>query len=192
MSNSNPDYRAQPGINALADLVARANHDTVWAQLGDLTRRLEDYLNRQVVRRVRSSGEVLGTTTAHTGTTAWQVVAPAVRVTFPKASPSSVFVVDVHVGGYVDALPAPPGWAGFGVRVTDAAGTSYGDVEVCRVPFAAAAVYEHGSGSAEYTALVPAGLVTVDLLVRVNAAGTSWQSASRASMSVTVTEVHAA
>lgn len=181
----NPDFRVQPGARAITSEIPAADRERPWvaALLSHLYQRdrdLERFLNRDVMRRAKST-RVVGNSTAHAGT-AWQLVVPAVDVVFSKASPTSHLTVWVEAAG-IYTSPTPPTWVEFGVLVNGV------DYPVARRVCNASGEHYQWAGSVDVSnpALVE-GTYTCSLRVRGQAATTAFTSFADDSISVTITE----
>jgi hypothetical protein len=183
--NANPPFRFQPTHAAVDALVPAGLKDQAWVasllqHLGDRDRQLEDYLNHDVLRRV-GTARVFGNATAHAGT-AWQLVAPAVDVTYHKAGDASALVATVLIHGIYTDVGAPS-WVEFGLLVN---GTDY---PIARHVCNTSGNHDVWVGSARISATtLVAGTYTCSLRVRGQNAGTAFTSHAQDTMSVTVVE----
>jgi len=181
----NPDFAFRPGAEAVTAAIPAGVREQPWVEallryLHDRDRDLERYLNRDVMRRAKTT-RIVGNGTAHAGT-AWQLVTPAVDVAFSKASPTSHLTVIVGVAGiYTD--PGAPSWVEFGVLVNGV------DYPVARRVCNTSGNHYQWAGSVDVSATtLVEGTYTCSLRVRGQNAGTAWTSFAQDSISVTITE----
>lgn len=181
--DTNPDFHVEPDLHMLTRSLAPDQA----TRLGDVVRRLEDYLNRNVIRRARAI-RVLGSGTTH-ATAGWNNVVPSVQRTFRKAAPDSVLLVAVSTHGLCDAVA---GGREFGVNV-DLDGTNVGDFSICSMNVPAAGLGDslHIGGEDEVP-VTGAGFVTLTLRYRPGAAGAAWTPRAGDSLAIAVAEVHPA
>lgn len=157
----------------------------VAAHLDDRDRALEDYLNRNVVRRTLVEN-LLGDGTSHTSLT-FVDVAPACVVAYQKASARSLLLCTVGVTGlYIDL--GPPGYVDIGVHVegVDGYDEQFG---IARTTGRISGTEMTHAASKSVAGDCPSGPVTVTLQVQVQQGGEAWQSTNNDTISLTVTEV---
>lgn len=195
LGETNPDFRLNPTVHALRSLLPEDARGEGWVArlvdvLTDRDRQLEEFFNRSVLRRVKTT-RASGNNTLHTGT-AWQTVFPQIVVDFYKANPGSHFTVWIAAAGEYADLPFPS-WVEFGAQVASVpAGVAAFDNPVARRQ--ANTVDEHylwaGSADIAPSAAVPLpeGLYALTLRVRGQQAGTQFTSRSSGSLCLTVTE----
>lgn len=190
--SSNEDFKhPTPAVQLLGPLAQHLSPaQTTAAQavaglLDDRDRVLEDYLNRNVVRRVWSEN-VLGTNHAHLSTTYIDVV-PACEVDIQKANLRSLLLVTLGVNGlYADA--GAPSFVDLGAHIVGPAGydeqfgiaSKTGRTTGTEMTHAALKAVAGGA---------PAGPYTVTLQVKVSQAGASWTSGVSDTISMSVTEI---
>lgn len=190
---ANPDFEYIKPLSSVVEhlrtLVAphpELAHETdrIVADLETRDRHLEDWLNRNTVRRVLIA-QALGDNTVHASAT-WEDVGPAMFIAYPKASPRSSLAVRIDANGlYADG--APPHYVDLGVRITGPAGFDVeygvvrktGDVNPQEMTHAGGKLVAVGAR---------AGTYQVQLRVQVQTAGVTWTSTPNNTFSLTVIE----
>lgn len=194
MSSRNPDFEYDPPIAGATQRLREiaATHRAVFgdevdrliAALEQRDKHLEDWLNRNVVRRIQIAS-VAGDDTVHDAT-AWEDVEPEVSHSVVKASPRSALAVQIDASGlFADA--SPPHNVELGVRVSGPGGYDT-DFSVVSRTGDATVQYLVLSGGALVALGVPRGTYAVRLRVQVEAGGVTWTSTPGNSLSVSVTE----
>lgn len=185
----NPDFEHPNPVAAMAE-VARTviEHASpsvqavvlqVSAALDTNAQAIEDYLNRNTVRRQITGGGI-GTGDDHADT-GWINVTPLVRQTVQKASPRSEFTVTIGVGGVGAGTGA---WVDMGVLILGPGGYDH-DFVVCRRSLVVGAMTH--SASAAVASDAPRGTYSATLRVRCDA-GAHWLSTVNDTLSLVVTE----
>lgn len=166
-----------PAVAAAATRIAQL--------LDDRDKAIEDFVNRNVVRRILVAN-VLGDGTLHSSLTPIDV-SPLCAVSFPKAQARSLLLCTVGVSGeYVDI--APPGYIVMGVHVVGPAGYDE-QFGIVRATGRTAGDTMTHAGADAVAGDCPVGPVTVTLQVHSENGGEGWQSDSGDTISLTVAEV---
>lgn len=194
----NPDFEHRNPTPSIGETVhaAVAQHapavahlgpivDPIVAQLDENARHQEDWLNRNVVRRLQDANE-LGDGTTYNDT-AWQEVTPAISSTVAKAQQHSKLVVVLGCTGYCRDPDPGSHWVDLGVHIIGPQGydallrIARNTIDYDKQHLTHAAVQSVGYD-------LPKGTYLLRLVVRVLTPTTSWASSTIATLSMSVTE----
>jgi hypothetical protein len=189
MTDTNDDFEHAVDAAAMSEAERYATRDVVDQYRTVRDQKLKDYLNTNVVRRIRTAN-AKGVAHVHAGT-AWQLVQPSIQIpSFVKAQSQTVFGVELAWLGQATSIAANIVLS-FGVRLTDTNGTTTN----YEIMSADAGTGGYGititwAGMAELVN-VPAGTWKLDGIVKGNIAAAGWATTANSSLSMSCWEVAA-
>lgn len=190
MTDTNDDYEHAYDQVALSEAERYGTRDLVDHYRTVRDRRLKDFLNTNVVRRIRTAQPVYGTAHTHAGTS-WQLVVPGVTIaSFVKSQTDSVIGCQFAWYGQAASIAANIVLM-FGVRCTDQAGATT-DIEIARADVGSGSygLTQCWSGMTELTGLA-AGTWRLDGIVKGNIAAAGWATTANSSLAISCWEVAA-